>query len=309
MNNETLLYAANEKKHGPLTLDELKEKRISKTTLVWTEGLEDWTEAQNIDELKSIISPEPPPLPKKKKYTATGTLKKVDDKKLAPGKKETNFSLAIAGFIILIIWGLLLHYVNIERYNPDGEVTSTYISIVLFRLGIRIPLALIVSGVAFKLNRSQTFWGLFTFFFPPIAMIVMGFLNKKELHLKGNNNMIPIDQSNLLFYRAKKYIKKKMYLEAFQVLDKAIELDHTNENAIKQRATLLYNLNELDLAQKDFSKLISIGKFLGMAYYYLGNIAEIKKDKEAALSYWKSASEISGRYDKSAKAKLERYKK
>lgn len=45
---------------GPFTIEQLKEKGITKSTSVWCEGLSDWTEASNIDELASIINSPPP---------------------------------------------------------------------------------------------------------------------------------------------------------------------------------------------------------------------------------------------------------
>lgn len=48
---------------GPFALEELKMKGINKKTKVWCEGMDDWTEAQLVSELKeNIILPPPPPL-------------------------------------------------------------------------------------------------------------------------------------------------------------------------------------------------------------------------------------------------------
>jgi len=43
-------------KEGPFNLDELKKIKIDKDTLVWYEGLEEWKSANEIDELKDLIS-------------------------------------------------------------------------------------------------------------------------------------------------------------------------------------------------------------------------------------------------------------
>lgn len=48
---------------GPLTLAELKSKRINRNTLVWTEGMDQWAPAEKVQELKGLIVPTPPPLP------------------------------------------------------------------------------------------------------------------------------------------------------------------------------------------------------------------------------------------------------
>lgn len=57
------------KKQGPFTLEELKNKNIFNSTLVWKEGMKEWQQAKEIDELKEITLTPPPPLPKGKLYT------------------------------------------------------------------------------------------------------------------------------------------------------------------------------------------------------------------------------------------------
>lgn len=47
---------------GPFTLEELKRQKLSKQTLVWFEGLADWTTVENIPELAGLVNT-PPPLP------------------------------------------------------------------------------------------------------------------------------------------------------------------------------------------------------------------------------------------------------
>jgi len=49
-------YLDGEERHGPMKLDELLKKKISKGTLVWFEGLKNWTPAHEINELKSFIN-------------------------------------------------------------------------------------------------------------------------------------------------------------------------------------------------------------------------------------------------------------
>lgn len=55
-------YANGTDSLGPFTLDELKTKDISSTTLIWHDGLENWTPANQVEEVKAFISQSPPPL-------------------------------------------------------------------------------------------------------------------------------------------------------------------------------------------------------------------------------------------------------
>jgi uncharacterized RDD family membrane protein YckC len=48
---------------GPFTIDILKTKNIQRDTLVWTEGLDKWTKAEDIPLLKEVLLATPPPLP------------------------------------------------------------------------------------------------------------------------------------------------------------------------------------------------------------------------------------------------------
>lgn len=56
-------YTQGTVKHGPFTLEELQGKGISATTLIWCDGLEQWTTASEVEELAELLSNTPPPLP------------------------------------------------------------------------------------------------------------------------------------------------------------------------------------------------------------------------------------------------------
>ena len=56
-------YLLNRIKKGPVSLEELKGLKLEKNTLVWREGLTDWTNANKLDELKELFKVSPPPVP------------------------------------------------------------------------------------------------------------------------------------------------------------------------------------------------------------------------------------------------------
>lgn len=64
--------AKGDEQEGPYHLGELSTMGIHPTTLIWSDDFEDWTEAQNITELKDLLKNIPPPLPKKSKNTSLG---------------------------------------------------------------------------------------------------------------------------------------------------------------------------------------------------------------------------------------------
>ena len=52
---------------GPLNIEELKDQKITKDTPVWSNDMQNWKKAGEVDELKSILSNNPPPLKKLQK--------------------------------------------------------------------------------------------------------------------------------------------------------------------------------------------------------------------------------------------------
>lgn len=54
-------------RHGPMSLDEIKLRRILKSTLIWNETMKDWERAENCAELKEILvdKTQPPPVSEK----------------------------------------------------------------------------------------------------------------------------------------------------------------------------------------------------------------------------------------------------
>jgi cytoskeletal protein RodZ len=47
---------------GPFDFEQLKEMQLNSDTLIWYDGLSEWTKIKNIEDLKSIYIPKPPPL-------------------------------------------------------------------------------------------------------------------------------------------------------------------------------------------------------------------------------------------------------
>lgn len=61
--SQQFYIAVNGQQTGPFTIDDLKAKNIQRDTLVWTEGLDNWTKAEHIPLLKDVLRATPPPLP------------------------------------------------------------------------------------------------------------------------------------------------------------------------------------------------------------------------------------------------------
>lgn len=53
----------NDVQSDSLTFDQLRDKKINENTLVWRQGMLEWSEAKNIHEIQGIIYYAPPPIP------------------------------------------------------------------------------------------------------------------------------------------------------------------------------------------------------------------------------------------------------
>ena len=55
-------YASGKDNIGPLSFNELLDEKINQETLIWFDGLNDWTPAKNIEKLREILELCPPPV-------------------------------------------------------------------------------------------------------------------------------------------------------------------------------------------------------------------------------------------------------
>jgi len=302
-------YADNDQQLGPFSFDELKTKRLKKTTLVWTEGMQDWAMADSINELKEILMSTPPPLPKKsnapqaietvhiKRSTKPKTSKKYD----LAYEKETD---ATVFGILLIIFSVILSltgaitFETIESYN-QGRAIIAIISLVL-----RIAITVWVVNIATRQNRNSTGWGWFAFFFPLLALIVIGLLKKLRLKIELDDSLSDNEKVAILLEKANRLFASARYTECKEVLDKSIELDDKNLECIRLRGLTNYQLNSLENSKADFETLVKAESFLSEAYYCLGNIEIQKHNREKAVTFWQQAIEEN---NENAQVKLDLY--
>lgn len=123
---------------GPFSFEELRHKGINTKTMVWYEGLSEWSEAGKLEELNEIISKSPPvfskartippPLEKAKKILNTDYVDEIENKiKNQSGKKAFKIGLilfAIIGLIVVIIQ-VLPSQERKEKNHPTDFLTVT----------------------------------------------------------------------------------------------------------------------------------------------------------------------------------------
>ena len=120
-------YADGENHFGPFTIEELKDKKITKDTLIWYEGLDTWTKAEGIKELDILFKSIPPPLAKTPppiSYTTQTGNKSIPNISM---KKSSGLSAQyiVGGLIIFIIIFLaFIAYRNSSTRNSNIDNSS-----------------------------------------------------------------------------------------------------------------------------------------------------------------------------------------
>lgn len=111
---------------GPFNLEELEIKQITTSTQVWCEGLEDWKNAGDVEELKCILQVQPPPF--KKVVILPPILKtsiQENKNEITAETKNRSWSKIIAKSIVLIIL-IVMAFGIIASYSSNNNNTPSY---------------------------------------------------------------------------------------------------------------------------------------------------------------------------------------
>jgi len=135
---------------GPFDIADLRSKGITTKTEVWCEGLSDWTNADQISELKELFSNATPP-PIRPKTTSEKTQQETKPKKRSLVKKLLRLALIIVGvigayFIIIMVMD------SVSNSNPSNYYEQ---KITIEQTENSDPLRFLsVEG-----NYNESFWG------------------------------------------------------------------------------------------------------------------------------------------------------
>lgn len=133
---KTFFLFIDDEQQGPFNLEELKTKKITRTTKVWFEGLEDWKNAEEIEELKSLFVLVPPPI---KTLPTPPPIKKAlpeiedeeEDKILGVRKKTFFISVGILVLLLSLTFKMMQSFQKdkIERENKETEIYNEQLKI------------------------------------------------------------------------------------------------------------------------------------------------------------------------------------
>lgn len=116
-------YSDGDKQFGPLTKEELKDKKITKDTMVWYEGLDNWVKASDVDELKELFKSTPPPLDSIKQTPPPINVKTEQKPNPAvtnvkPKKNKTGLTIGLIGGVIGIAF--IVFFVINNNHSSNG---------------------------------------------------------------------------------------------------------------------------------------------------------------------------------------------
>ena len=120
-------YVENGRKFGPYSYHELVDLPIRQDTLVWCNGMSDWTLAGDVGELDFLFQTTPPPIPEdgSNKYSS----KKVQDRlsrNVIKNRRLMAIVLSSFAFIVLVSLFSIIYILKTDTPNPPMPEANSY---------------------------------------------------------------------------------------------------------------------------------------------------------------------------------------
>lgn len=273
-----------DKQLGPFLKEELIKLRISKKAMIWREGLNKWVEASELDELSDITISLPPPI--------KNTNDPID---LRISRYNSNFDYSYGRFYSATIVGILLLFIRVVIVIAIQSRLLFQSSHIIVYLCVSILVSIIaafwVMNMAFKLNRSQTLWGILAFLAPDITLIVVGLLRKLKINYTIDENLPKSEKINKQYQASWRYYDNERYHDCLNSIANYETTNDLDAELIRLKALANYKLQNYFEAEKSFKVLLGWNLYLREAYYYLGFIELSKDNIENAISSWRKAEE------------------
>lgn len=155
-------YTQGTVKHGPFTLEELQGKGITETTLIWYDGLEQWTTASEVEELAELLS-SPPPLPASADTPSGGATharrreKIPEEERMRPRPKNWLVESILVTLFCCMPFGIagIIYAAKVDSMYNNGDYRGAQFAsddakkwtMVSFWVGLAIGILYVVFGV------------------------------------------------------------------------------------------------------------------------------------------------------------------
>lgn len=136
MNEKEYFYVVEGNKKGPFSLEELKKVKLSKDTLIWYHGLDNWAQLKDITGLFELLDQKkvPPPIPNKNKDISEKPFYQETRNTTIENKSETSekvmpFQKSIQLLLIWIgvnLFALITSYSEIKFFNRHSPRTDAF---------------------------------------------------------------------------------------------------------------------------------------------------------------------------------------
>ncbi len=115
----------DDQQQGPFSIDELQDLKITRDTLIWFEGTDNWKKAIEIEELKEIFNSIPPPIQSKKVVIPPPLVDKKFKEKTKPNIDHNpikkNTTLIIVVIIVIVVGGLGIYFYS-DQQAKQAEI-------------------------------------------------------------------------------------------------------------------------------------------------------------------------------------------
>ena len=115
-------YSENNEKKGPVTLEEIKSLRLKDNCKIWYDGLPNWVDANDVEEIKPFLVVLPPKLPEE-----------IIEDRIDVFKKDKSKVIINESIILIIVLTIILDLIAVngaisESNNFLGDAFPVYMT-------------------------------------------------------------------------------------------------------------------------------------------------------------------------------------
>lgn len=176
-------------------------------------------------------------------------------------KEDDAMTVGIILLVIAVIFAIVgpIQFEDRESYGQFKAVTA------IVSLILRIIITVWVVNIAKRQNRETFGWGLFAFFLPSIALIVIATRKKLFANIQVVEELDNEQNSKILSDKAQEFYNDNKYSESIRFSEKALDLNPENETAkeiLKKSKVAFAETNNVSSSTQTVFRETTDGKLL-----------------------------------------------